>query len=263
MSSVSVLIPVYNDPDGLFKTLKSLDSFDAGIVLVVDDGSDEKIDYVQEFNFNLKILRLDKNMGIESALNKGLDYLLKFGSKYIARLDSGDIVKADRFNLQSRYLNENPGISVVGSYVDVVDSSGSFLYQQKYPLLHDDIFRLFKYQNQMCHPAVMFRASIFREGIRYPLDRPAAEDYALFFHLSHKYKMANIPVSLLDYEVSASSISSVNRRLQCFSRLKVQLDNASWLNIDFYAGVIRTLLLIMLPRGLSVCIKQFTSKVRY
>lgn len=258
----AILIPVFNDPVGLEKTLKSLTYVqDFFLVLIVDDGSDVPIISNNiNYKFIFKVIKLETNSGIEAALNSGLDYLSKIGVEFIARLDSGDTVNYDRFKIQREYLLANPEISAVGSFIDVINEAGDFLYQQKYPITQKHICNLLKYQNQLCHPSVMFRSGIFKNGLRYPLNYPAAEDYALFMKISKTHKLANIPIALTQYVVSGTSISSVKRKMQCKSRLKCQLDFFDALSIHSYLGVIRTLFLLYMPRRFSTALKKLISK---
>jgi glycosyltransferase involved in cell wall biosynthesis len=258
--SVAILLPVYNDLQGLNKTLASIEKCIGEFsVVVIDDGSQVKVVLDKEYDFNILVINLDENSGIETALNIGIEHILTTGVEFIARLDSGDEVYPERFVRQVNFFSEHLDVDVVGSYIDVVDEKGRFLYQQKYPVKHDEICRGFFYQNQLCHPAVMFRVSIFAGGLRYPLDRPAAEDFALFVKASRQFKFENIPESLTIYQFSESSISSTNRRRQCMSRLKVQFENTSFGTVHFYCGIWRTLCLILMPRKLSIVVKKLLS----
>lgn len=259
--TIAVLIPVYNDPAGLMKTLGSLsNALGEFFVLVVDDGSSDRVSGVDDFGFEVQILALKTNHGIEHALNRGLDYLTKSNYSFIARLDSGDEVYPERFVEQAKFLLDNEEVYVVGSYIDVVDESGKFLYCQRYPLKHKDICIGLRYQNQLCHPGIMFRSSVFESNVRYPMNRPAAEDYALLFQLSKQVKLANIPLSLTRYVVSDNSISSTKRSTQCYSRLKVQVENFTFFNHHCYFGVVRTLILLYIPRRVSLFLKRTRSE---
>ena len=101
-----VLIPCYNNLHGLLSSVSSVQyPYDKFEILIVDDGSATPItiDDFQQLSEQLciKIIRLEKNMGIVNALNTGLKELQNRNDfKYIARLDAGDCCMPDRFTLQ-------------------------------------------------------------------------------------------------------------------------------------------------------------------
>src|SRR6185437_5198279 len=92
-----LLIPFFNNREGLVRSLRSVD-YDPGkcAVLIIDDGSSEPLSAVAllreaDTALNIEIIRLSINQGIAIALNEGLDFLAKRDDyKYIARLDCGD-----------------------------------------------------------------------------------------------------------------------------------------------------------------------------
>src|SRR3954462_9431042 len=111
-----LLIPYYNDFERLVDTLKSVVySRNTYGIVIVDDGSTEPLTEADVRSFcacsSLTILRLDKNLGITSALNTGLRWLRdRSNYKYIARLDCGDICHADRFDEQVEFLDRHSNV---------------------------------------------------------------------------------------------------------------------------------------------------------
>ena len=116
LNDVVVLIPYFNDREGIQKTLASID--ESVNVLIVDDGSEAplvKDNLIAEFTMlNISTIRFDVNKGIVAALNVGLDYALSNGFKYVARLDSGDTVIGERFLRQKEFLVSEPSVKLVG-----------------------------------------------------------------------------------------------------------------------------------------------------
>ena len=94
----------------------------------------------------------------------------------------------------------------------------------------------------------MFRTSFLRELKAYPTKYPAAEDYAMeFWAAAHGYLFANVPEMLYRTIEMSESISGGSRSIQLKSRLRLQRDNADWLNIHTYLGMARTVALLALP----------------
>ena len=190
MFTAGILIPHFNDITGLKATLESFDYAESLFVLIVDDGSDAAhfpsesfISTIENLNpHQIRIEPLGTNQGIETALNRGLDILLNdTQTDYIMRIDSGDICINGRVQKQVEFLDENPGICLVGTQVEYVDESGNYLFSLDLPLVHGDIRKYIHKAVPFIHSAIMFRATAIREVGRYSMDYPAAEDYALFF----------------------------------------------------------------------------------
>ena len=98
IKGISVILPSYNsDPnwlvDSTISCLNLKQTWDGNIeVIIVDDGStnlstklaQDKLDLLD----NVKLLRLDKNQGLPSALNQGI---LNSTYDWIARQDDDDV----------------------------------------------------------------------------------------------------------------------------------------------------------------------------
>jgi len=138
MNKVILLIPHYNNPSGLCKSLKSIGIDEFLDVIVVDDGSTIKFDeskvkssYLGKGVVYFKYLKVNK--GIEIALNQGLEFILNKKYKFTARLDCGDICVKDRFKIQETFLKLNNEVALVGSNVDFVNLNGNLVYTLKVP----------------------------------------------------------------------------------------------------------------------------------
>src|SRR5690606_7943752 len=249
MNDICVLIPHYNNPAGLSKSIKSIhENVD---ILIVDDGS--KILFVEEEIKNdfsgegcFTFVYLDKNGGIEEALNTGLRHIDKLGKyEFVARLDCGDICHNQRFNKQHTFLKNNSDIAMVGSWAKVLDLDDNFLFKVK-PPLEDQILRKKMYFNCMfIHPSVMFKSSLIKEVGYYPYAYEAAEDYAFFFNIIKYNKTANLGEYLISYQIDPNSISSVKRKKQVLSRIKVICKHFYF---GYYpiVGLIRNFILLLL-----------------
>lgn len=96
--TIDIIIPVYNNREGLMRCLNSLDSqsLDKTLfkVVIVDDGSKERINKKLFDDFSIKIICAwhEKNLGLPSALNTALDLS---HSRYFVRIDSDDYVHED------------------------------------------------------------------------------------------------------------------------------------------------------------------------
>ena len=161
----TVLISVYHRENPLFfeEALNSVynQTLQPDEVLIVKDGKlTEELDTVVD-NFKSKYpsitntLQLEKNVGLGLALKEGVK-----NSKYdiIARMDSDDICVEDRFEKQIKYLEKNPQVSVLGSWIEEFDTNtGKTTSIRKVKLKHDGIVKNGKIKNPMNHVTVVFR----------------------------------------------------------------------------------------------------------
>ncbi|KAF0814543.1 UDP-Gal:alpha-D-GlcNAc-diphosphoundecaprenol beta-1,3-galactosyltransferase [Andreprevotia sp. IGB-42] len=233
MNRTALLIPHYNNPVGVNTSLASIGVDEAVDVYVVDDGStrtplDEAAARAAfRAQGTLHLLYLPQNRGIEHALNTGLQAIVDAGYDYCARLDCDDRVAADRFARQQAYMDTHPQVALLGSAVTFFDASGDrFTLHQ--PQSHAEIVRQMHDDNAFTHPAVMFRVAAVQEIGLYPVDTPAAEDFAYFWHFVARYQTANLPDVLTWSEYNDSGISLSRRRRQQWSRFKVLARHFDW-----------------------------------
>ncbi|MNF37272.1 UDP-Gal:alpha-D-GlcNAc-diphosphoundecaprenol beta-1,3-galactosyltransferase [compost metagenome] len=266
-NEVVVLIPHYNDLEGLKKSLNSIAQEEKVDVLIVDDGSGDSNRFSEDEirkSFKAKgeiiFLYFEENKGITEALNYGLEYIKTKDYVYIARLDTGDVCLGERFKIQSDFLNENQDIKLVGSHVIVKDTNGTFLFKIDVPTESKKIKqRMFVSSSTVIHPSIMFRAEIVKFVGNYPNEYDAAEDYAFYFKVLKEFKIANMNLYLLEKELNPQSISIKKRRIQAYSRLRIIRDNFYFGFYPIY-GLTRNGILYLMPNGLLKQIKRLIFK---
>src|SRR5688500_10785280 len=130
-----LLIPCYNNFNGLIVSLKSvIYSSENYLVLVIDDGSKElvtieRIKAAMDAKKPAVVLHNEKNLGITATLNKGLSWIEENTSaRYIARLDCGDICMPERFVMQVEFMDAHPETGLIGSWCRIVDEETLFKY---------------------------------------------------------------------------------------------------------------------------------------
>ena len=260
MNKVVVLIPHYNNFEGLVKSISSIGKAENVDVLIIDDGSTTKIDEgIIQDNFKgsgtLFIEYLELNQGIEHALNSGLKIILEKEYEFTARLDCGDICVFNRFKIQETFLKKHTEIVLVGSDVNFTDKKGKVLYRLKTPK-HDVDIKKKMYLNAMhIHPTILFRNKILKSIGLYPVDFKAAEDFAFFFKIIQEYKVANINSTLVNCELNPNGISFIQRKIQAKNRIKIIL---KYFYFGFYPiyGLVRSILLYVLPLRLLIFLKK-------
>lgn len=264
MEKVCVLIPSYNSEyDDLKKTILSIPK--RMHIVIVDDGSyitvTNKIkDYCDGFD-NIKVLRLDKNVGIEEALSYGVNSIID-DYEYIARLDVGDVSGPERFISQVEIMDKNNELVLIGTWAEFVNKNGEVLFIRKVPVDDNTIRKQMYLNNMFIHPSVLMRSSALKVVGGYRKKYIACEDYDLFFRLMKVGKVANIGLPLLVYEIDEKSISSQKRKIQVYNRLKIILANFTFFKHGVlpYYGVIRSVLLLLVNRNITMTIRKFIGK---
>lgn len=262
MNKTILLIPHYNNPFGLMKSLSSVNNTENIDVLVVDDGS--KNNQFDEGMVNNSFtasgsvfyIYLKVNQGIEFALNFGLDFIKeKKQYQFIARLDCGDICLGNRFQVQETFLINNPKVKLIGSNSIAVDPFDKFLYKTVYPQKHEEIKKKMFVNSMFLHPTVMFSIDVLPVIGKYPINYKSAEDYAFFFKFVQVYETENLQDFLVQYEINPTGISFSKRSEQVSSRIRVIWDNYYFGFWPIY-GILRNYLVLIIPHFIIQNIKK-------
>ncbi len=201
----SVLISVYKKENPLFleQSLNSVihQTFPPNEIVLVEDGplNDGLYEVINKFAEHypiLKTVRLPENVGLGAALNEGLKFCT---NSIVARMDSDDISKPDRFEKQIKIFQDHRELAVVGGWIDEFSTNPetpSFI--RKVPEKQEQIERRLKRQCPLNHVSVMFKKEeIIDVGGYQPLYYQ--EDYWLWCRLiAQKKKIYNIQEVLVD-----------------------------------------------------------------
>lgn len=255
---VAVLVPVYQDDGRLAATLESLRAQTAPFAAVlVDDGSATPLAVAPaDAPFPTVILRLERNQGIEAALNAGLAYVLAAGFAYVARLDNGDTSAPDRLARQLALLDAHPEVGLVGSAVAWVDRAGREVFRLDPPTEDRVLRRALHHTVPIIHPTAMLRASVLRAVGPYSTAHPAAEDYDLFWRMADRSALACVPEVLVATQFDPAGISQRRRARQLASRWRIQCARFRAGEPLAWYGLLKTGALRALPYGVVVQLKR-------
>lgn len=205
----SVLLSVYRNehPAYLRQSLDSIftQTLPPDEVVLVEDGPlTEDLwavvkEYVQKYSI-LKIIPLPKNVGLGQALNEGLKHC---SCELVARMDTDDVAKPDRFEKQIAVFQAHPEVDVVGAWIDEFEGdTGNVVSVRKLPETHWKILKYARFRCPVNHPVAVFRKSAVLNAGRY-LHFPLFEDYYLWVRmLMNGACFYNIPESLLWFRCS-------------------------------------------------------------
>lgn len=161
----SVLMSVYvkENPEYLRESIMSIlqQTLPTDDFVLVCDGPltpalDQTISYFETNYSNIfHIVRLEKNMGLGGALNQGMQHCKH---SLIARMDSDDIARSNRCQLQYEFFMEHPEIDMVSGTVEEFSSSPQEVTSRRVlPEHHEDILRFAKKRCPFNHPCIMYR----------------------------------------------------------------------------------------------------------
>lgn len=202
----SVLISVYKKEKAeyLKQALQSVinQTLKPTEVVIVKDGIlTKELDECIE-NFQIQYPKLFEILAFKE--NRGLGLALRDGVKackyeYIARMDSDDISKPDRFEKQFNYIQKHPETALLGTWIT------EFSKDEKkpdtiteLPCKHLEIIKFAKRRNPFRHMTVIYKKQLVIDSGNYR-DFLWFEDYDLWIRMLQKgYITANIPEYLVN-----------------------------------------------------------------
>jgi glycosyltransferase involved in cell wall biosynthesis len=250
-SRVLAVIPAYNpEAENLAATLASLAAQTAPVDLcLIDDGSAPPIEAPDWPSGEAHLVRLPENGGITVALRAGVQFAADHGYEFICRLDVGDLSYPARVEKQLKFLDDHPGVDLVGAFARIVDPEGGTLF-------HHGIrggpsaVRAYLWKNAPFRHSTFFArtGAIVARG-SYDLAFDGAEDYELLLRLADRVDC--LDETLIDYVVDLRGITETRRARQLRKRLKAQVAHGTLASPGWYAGVARTLIIMLMPRALA------------
>jgi Glycosyltransferases, probably involved in cell wall biogenesis len=151
--------------------------------------------YKQRYPNKFCIVSLKTNQGLGVALQEGVKAC---SYELIARMDTDDIAKPDRFERQLAEFEKNPELSLCGGYIAEFSTTLEKINStRKVPLSYREIYEYAKQRNPFNHMTVMFKKKdILAVGNYQPFH--LNEDYYLWFRvLQAGYKVKNISAVLV------------------------------------------------------------------
>ncbi len=193
---VTVGIPFYNAETTLLEAIRSVcaQTFTDWELVLFDDGStDGSLEIARSIRENRVTLQGSKiNRGLVHCLNE-IAKLAK--GHYLARMDADDLMHPKRLGRQVRFLENNPGIPLVGSGAYVLDEAGRPIGIRGRTAPDTTPEGLLK-RNTIIHPSLMGRVGWFRDNPYDPAFR-RAEDHELWCRTCRETEFGHIAEPLL------------------------------------------------------------------
>lgn len=176
---------IYNCAPTLAEALDSLlaqTCQDFKVILCDDASTDNTAEiartYVERFPGKFILIKNDRNLKLAATLNHCLEYA---DTEFVARMDGDDLCEPRRFEVQLRFLEENPRYSHVSTGMKLFDESGVYGRTKKLapaPGKND-----FRNGTPYFHAPSMFRREAFEAVGGYTAEARVerVEDYYLWY----------------------------------------------------------------------------------
>jgi glycosyltransferase involved in cell wall biosynthesis len=251
---ISVLMPVYRpDVRYLRAAIESIRSqtFTDWELLVVEDGGPSDIAAVIDSHGDARIRHYARpsKTTLADALNDGLS---RCRASLVARMDGDDVAAPDRLARQFSYLEDHPGVAVVGSGLTVIDGESRLVGHRRLPLAAGEVAAALRRYNCVAHPAVMFRRDVVREAGGYR--EQLAEDYDLWCRLvTQGERVENLPDELLMYRFHEDALKFNTVRDAIRATINTKLAHfAGALTLRDRLRILAERILLLLPPRLVV-----------
>lgn len=211
MDNYSVLMSVYykEKPEWLRQAIESMlnQTIVTNDFVIVCDGilTDELysiLDYFDEENPGLfQILKREKNYGLGPSLAYGIEFCK---NELIARMDSDDICKENRCEIQLKYFQENPNLDMVGCWEnEFEEDNNNPIAVHMVPSGIENVSKFMRRRCAVLHPTVIYKKSAVIKSGNYH-DVRLFEDYDLFMRMivECKCNADNVPEALYDLRVN-------------------------------------------------------------
>lgn len=204
---ISVVLPVYNQPELLREALQSIQnqSIEDIEVVVIDDASEEAISpVISEFGEWVRLVSHETNRGAAAARNTGIQHARR---RYIAFLDADDTWEPMKLEKQLAVF-ENGGDNIGLVYTGFVQYELDGTKWERYPEASGDIY-IEELERDRVHPTstVMVRRDVLDKVGGFDADLPSRQDYDLWIRISEFYEVDYVDEILVDKREQPDSIS--------------------------------------------------------
>jgi glycosyltransferase involved in cell wall biosynthesis len=206
---VTVLMSVYNGERYLREAIESIlnQTFADFEFLIVNDGStDASQSIIAAYDDpRIRLVNNPTNIGLAKSLNRGMR-LAK--GMFVARQDADDISEPERLERQTKFLQDNPQIALVGSWYREIEANGRLRDQVRLPADQTELQWALLFYCPFVHSGVMLRKTLFWQEIGlYNEAFLYAEDHELWLRTSRHHLLTNYPAYLVRYRLNPHSMS--------------------------------------------------------
>ena len=219
--AVSIVLPVRNGEKYLNTAIESVTGFarEFDQIIIIDDGStDVTFQILEKWSKRDSRVTLIKTegIGLADSLNLAISSAVH---DWIARADVDDIYSPDRINTQINLISSE--VVAIFSDYKIFSSSGDYLGEIPTAVFPLPMKLSLVSGNRTPHPSVLFKKDAAIAAGGYLNSEFPAEDLGLWVRIQKLGELISSPVSLLNYTVSANSVTSSQRKSSIQQRRRV------------------------------------------
>jgi putative colanic acid biosynthesis glycosyltransferase len=199
---LSIIIPSYNQLEGLKETLKAFSKFrDKRVELIVIDGlsSDDSQNWIRENEASIDCFQIESDKGIYDAMNKGVAFSK---GKWIVFFGTGDLPTEDGFEVLIHTLEKSPETEVLAFGVHLLPPRESGVPEFYQPVWNTSL----KWRNTLHHQGVIYSRNLLLNE-PYDLRFEVLADY----HLNLKLWKRGVKCKCFDTVISEVAPGGVSR----------------------------------------------------
>ena len=211
---VSVILAVHNDERYIEESVQSVlkQTYEDFELILVDDGSDDGtvslVDTLVRTDSRIRLCR-QRRSGLTKSLIRAT---VEARGRYLARQDSDDRSRPNRFALQTAFLDSHPNIAAVGSGTIVIDHSGrrikTIVGEQGTDTIRNSLLST---RSTPVHGSMMMRrASVVAAG-GYRRAFTASQDFDLWLRLTEQFGLDNVSDILYEWRLNPEGIYCTRR----------------------------------------------------
>ena len=228
---ISVCMAAYNSAPYIEQSIKSIltQTFTDFELIIVNDGStDATTQIINSFkDSRIHLIHNDKNEGLVFTRNRLLN---ASAAELIAVLDSDDIAYPERLEIQYKFMQSHPQISLCGGHANIIDKYGKYTGEQFTQPVADNYAFFMLFGSMFINSSTMFRNSVFKQVGGYR-DYAPAEDFDLFMRIAAVGQVKNLDHVLVKYRIHRNNISTLKREIQKENELRLIANLHDHLNI--------------------------------
>lgn len=252
--SISVIMAFYDCEEFIAQAIESVlnQTFsDLELILINDASIDGTTQALQKYLSDPRIIYInnERNLGKVSNMRAGLE---KARSNIIAVMDGDDVCDITRFEKQYKFLADNPEISIVGTFMKIINESGDVIDYRTKLTQSEEISREAIVYCPFTHSSVMYRKDVVNSvgGYRHG---SVSEDMDLFYRILYSgYKGANIPEYLFSYRYHKNNcltrqhvwaaLDNFKLRMSTIRKFKIKPTCFQWIMLygQFFIGCVTT-----------------------
>jgi len=214
---ISVILAVHNDERYIEESVRSVleqtcEDFE---LILVDDGSDDGtvslVDSLARTDSRIRLFR-QRRSGLTCSLIRAT---AEARGLYLARQDSDDRSRSNRFAVQTNFLNTHPDIAAVGSDTVVIDQSGqrikAIVGERGTGTIRSSLLSL---RSTPIHGSVMMRRESVLAVGGYRLAFTVSQDFDLWLRLTEHCGLDNLSDILYEWRLNPVGVYSTRRMEQ-------------------------------------------------